>query len=100
MKVISRQIYLYYFHISKLNELKVVNDLYFQYLTQTLSKMTSNTKPDRWEYTIRMTGQCMQTKLEVALQIKREKNVDRNHLTIMPCCDATIPIKTHLTTMP
>jgi hypothetical protein len=50
MKVISRQIYLYYFHISKLNELKVVNDLYFQYLTQTLSKMTSNTKPDRWEY--------------------------------------------------
>jgi hypothetical protein len=50
MKVISRQIYLYYFHISKLNELKVVDDLYFQYLTQTLSKLTSNTKLDRWEY--------------------------------------------------
>jgi len=31
---------LYSFHISKLNNLKVIRDLYFQYLTQTLSKIT------------------------------------------------------------
>jgi hypothetical protein len=29
MKVISRQIYLYDFHILKLNDLKVIHDLYF-----------------------------------------------------------------------
>ena len=40
MKVFSRQIYLYGFHISKLNNLKVIHDLYSQYLTQALSKTT------------------------------------------------------------
>ena len=40
MKVFSRQIYSYGFHISKLNKLKGINDLYFQCLTQILSKMT------------------------------------------------------------
>jgi hypothetical protein len=30
------------FHIFKLNDLKVIHDLYFQCLTQTLSKTTSN----------------------------------------------------------
>jgi hypothetical protein len=34
------------FHISKLNNLKVIHDLYSQCLTQTLSKTTSITKPD------------------------------------------------------
>jgi hypothetical protein len=42
MKVISRQIYLSDFHIFKLNNLKVIRDLYSQCLTQTLSKTTSN----------------------------------------------------------
>jgi hypothetical protein len=36
----SRQIYSYSFHICKLNNLKVSYDLYFQCLTQTLSKTT------------------------------------------------------------
>ena len=40
MKVFLRQIYLYSFYISKLNNLKVIQDLYSQCLTQTLSKMT------------------------------------------------------------
>jgi hypothetical protein len=45
MKVFfSRQIYLYDFHISKLNNLKVIHDFYSQCLTKTLSKTTSNTK--------------------------------------------------------
>jgi hypothetical protein len=33
-----KQIYLYDFHISKLNDLKVIHNLYFQCLTQTFSK--------------------------------------------------------------
>jgi len=37
MKVI-RQIYLYVFYIFKLNNIKVIHDLYPQYLNQTLSK--------------------------------------------------------------
>ena len=39
-KYFSRQIYTYSFHIFKLNDLKVIHDLYFQRLTQTLSKTT------------------------------------------------------------
>jgi hypothetical protein len=42
MKVISRQIYLYDFHIFKLNNLKVIYNLYFH--TKTLCKMTCNTQ--------------------------------------------------------
>jgi hypothetical protein len=42
----TRQIYSCSFHISKLNDLKVIHDLYSQCLTQTLSKMTSFTKPE------------------------------------------------------
>jgi hypothetical protein len=42
----SRQIYLYDFHIFKLNDLKVIHDLYSQYLIQTLSKTTSNSAPE------------------------------------------------------
>jgi hypothetical protein len=45
-KYIARQIYSCSFHISKLNDLKVIRDLYFQCLTQTLSKTTSFTKPE------------------------------------------------------
>ena len=41
MKVFSRQIYSYGYHISKLNNLKVIHGLYSQCLTKTLSKMTS-----------------------------------------------------------
>jgi hypothetical protein len=41
IKNFSRQIYSYSFHISKLNNLKVLHDLYSQCLTQGLSKMTS-----------------------------------------------------------
>jgi hypothetical protein len=40
MKVFLRQIYSCGFHIFKLNNLKVIHDLYSQHLTQTLSKMT------------------------------------------------------------
>ena len=40
MKIFSRQIYLHGFRISKLNNLKVIHDLYSQYLTQALSKTT------------------------------------------------------------
>jgi hypothetical protein len=40
-KYILRQIYSYGFHISKLNKLKVIYDLYSQCLTQILSKMIS-----------------------------------------------------------
>jgi hypothetical protein len=36
MKVFSRQIYSYTFHICKLDSLKVIDDLDSQYLTQTL----------------------------------------------------------------
>jgi hypothetical protein len=46
IKVFSWQICLYDFHISKLNDLKVIHDLYFQYLTQILSKTTSNTEAE------------------------------------------------------
>jgi hypothetical protein len=45
MKVISRQIYIYDFHIFKLNNLKVIHDLCPRCLTQTLSKTTSNGEP-------------------------------------------------------
>ena len=38
MKVFLRQIYSYNFHFFKLNNLKVIHDLYSQYLTQILSK--------------------------------------------------------------
>jgi hypothetical protein len=49
MKVIFRSVhlaggYLYDFHIIKLNDLKVIHDLYSQCLNQTLSKTTSFTK--------------------------------------------------------
>ena len=37
-KYFSKQIYSYGFYISKLNNLKVIHDLYSQYLTQTFSK--------------------------------------------------------------
>ena len=40
-KYFSRQIYSYNFYICKLNNLKVIDDLYSQYLTQTLSKTSS-----------------------------------------------------------
>ena len=40
IKVFSRQIYSYGFHIFKLNDLKVIHNLYCQCLTQTLSKTT------------------------------------------------------------
>jgi hypothetical protein len=40
-KYFSRQIYWYNLHISKLNGLKVIHDLYSQCLTQTLSKTSS-----------------------------------------------------------
>jgi hypothetical protein len=36
-KYFATQIYSCSFHISKLNDLKVILDLYFQYSTQTLS---------------------------------------------------------------
>jgi hypothetical protein len=39
-KYFLRQIYSYGFHISKLNNLKVIHDLYTQCLTQAMSKMT------------------------------------------------------------
>jgi hypothetical protein len=40
-KYFSRQIYSYSFHIYKLNNLKVIDDLYSQYLTQTLSETSA-----------------------------------------------------------
>jgi hypothetical protein len=41
IKIFLRQIYSYGFHIFKLNNLKIIHDLYSQCLTQTLSKATS-----------------------------------------------------------
>ena len=41
VKVFLRQIYSYNFHICKLNNLKGIDHLYSQCLTQTLSKTTS-----------------------------------------------------------
>lgn len=41
MKILFRIIYSYDFHISKLNNLKVIHNLYSQCLTQALSKMIS-----------------------------------------------------------
>jgi hypothetical protein len=45
-KYFTRQIYSCSFHISKLNNLIVIHDLYSQYLTQILSKTSSFTKPE------------------------------------------------------
>jgi hypothetical protein len=45
-KWFSRQIYWYDFHISTLNNLKVIHHLFSQYLTQILSKTTSFTEPE------------------------------------------------------
>jgi hypothetical protein len=39
---------LYDFHIFKLNDLKVIHNLYSQRLTQTLSKTTCNREPERY----------------------------------------------------
>jgi hypothetical protein len=51
-KYFARQIYLCSFHISKLNDLKVIHDLYSQCLTQIMSKTTSFTKPEGvWDMT-------------------------------------------------
>ena len=50
-KYFSRQIYSYNFHICKLNNLKVIDDLYSQYLTQNMSK-TTFFLPIRREYLI------------------------------------------------
>jgi hypothetical protein len=44
-KYFSRQIYSYNFYICKLNDLKVIDDLYSQCLTQTLSKWLLNPIP-------------------------------------------------------
>jgi hypothetical protein len=41
IKVFLRQIYSYNFYICKLSNLKVIDNLYSQCLTQTLSKTTS-----------------------------------------------------------
>ena len=41
MKIFSRQIYSYNFHICKLNNLKIIDDLYSQCLTKILSRTTS-----------------------------------------------------------
>jgi hypothetical protein len=46
MKVFFKTNHLYDFHIFKLNDLKVIHDLYSQCLTQTLSKTTSNREPE------------------------------------------------------
>jgi hypothetical protein len=45
MKVFCKTNLFMYFHISILNDLKFIHDLYSQYLTQTLFKTTSFTKP-------------------------------------------------------
>jgi hypothetical protein len=52
MKVIFKTNYFYDFHIFKLNDLKVIHDLYSKCLTQILSKATSNREPEG-EYSIR-----------------------------------------------
>jgi hypothetical protein len=45
-KYFARRTYSCSFHISKLNDLKVIHDLYSQCLTQIMSKATSFTKPE------------------------------------------------------
>jgi hypothetical protein len=47
MKVIFKtNLYIYDFHIFKLNDLKVIHDIHSQCLTQILSKTTSNREPE------------------------------------------------------
>jgi hypothetical protein len=46
MKVFCNTTYSCSFHISKPNDLKVIHDLCFQYLTHILSETTSFTKPE------------------------------------------------------
>ena len=41
MKIFLRQIYSYNFYFFKLNDLKIIHDLYSQCLTQILSKTSS-----------------------------------------------------------
>ena len=60
MKVFSRQIYSYNFHICKLNNLKVIDDLYSQCLTQTLSKTSSFTNMEGVSFvsSVKRTTMC------------------------------------------
>jgi hypothetical protein len=51
-KYFSRQIYSYNFYICKLNNLKVIDDLYFQCLFKTLSKTTSKSDTEGVYYMI------------------------------------------------
>jgi hypothetical protein len=46
MKAIFKTNLLYDFHIFRLNDLRVIHNLYSQCLTQTLSKTTSNREPE------------------------------------------------------
>jgi hypothetical protein len=46
MKVIFKTNLFIWFHIFKLNDLKVIHDLYSQCLTQILSETTSNSEPE------------------------------------------------------
>jgi hypothetical protein len=48
LKYFASQIYSCSFHMSKLNDFKIIHNLYFQCLTQTLSKMIH--LPNRSEY--------------------------------------------------
>ena len=52
MKVILRQIYSYNFHFFKLNNLKVIHDLYSQCLTQILSKTSSKSYMEGVSYNL------------------------------------------------
>jgi hypothetical protein len=61
MKYFARQIYSCSFHISKLNDLKVIHDLYSQCLTQIMSKTTSFTKPEGVVRTSRRKTKIMRT---------------------------------------
>jgi hypothetical protein len=46
MKIIFKTSIYMIFHIFKLNDLKVIHHLYYQCLTEILSKTTSNREPE------------------------------------------------------
>jgi hypothetical protein len=75
----SRQIYLYDFHIFKLNDLKVIHDLYSQCLTQSLSKTTSNRETKGVVHKARNMTYEVCTMLKKRLRSIIEKYIDGVH---------------------
>jgi hypothetical protein len=73
------------FHIYDLSNLKVIHDLYFQYLTQILSKTTSFTKPEE-----RIPGTALHSEFSFSLLSQHSELLSRGwicreHVGIRAC---------------